>query len=352
MSISNPSAPNNSNSSRVNIKDVARAAGTAVSTVSRALNGHPDVSEETRHRIVAIAEQMGFQQNHFARSLIHGRSSLVAIVANQFHSEYKVRILQGVATAARGLHLELLLTFTPTAGEVLPAYTSLLQRSIVSGALVVSPVSGDEDELLALQKAGFPTVVINPATRLPGLSSIEPTNFEGFRMVTRHLLELGHREIAVVACASDYAYGRERLEGYEAALREFGLGMDPRLMAVGGIECKSVGQEAIVRWLDEGLRFTAVACYNDLIAYEVMEELSSRGIHVPRDVSVVGFDDLPVSRYVGPGLTTVSQPIDGIGQRAMHMLADLLDSRTESGEHVRIDTNLVIRGSTEPPRSP
>lgn len=347
MPSSSPDAPKAP--ARPSIRDVAHAAGTAVSTVSRALNGHPDVSPEKRRRILAIAEELGYRQNAFARSLISGRSSLVAVVANEFNSfnsEYHTQLLQGVAGVARQHHLELLLSFPSAVGEVLAGCTSIHRRGIADGALVISPTADDEKGLRQLQRAGFSVVVINPARRLPGLSSIEPANVEGAFAATRHLLDLGHRRIGVVAFLTEYSYGRDRIEGYKAALREAGIPLDARLVATG-LPVKAV----IGRWLDSDLLPTGIVCFNDGTAYAAISELATRNLAVPQDISVVGFGDLPHSEYFGPGLTTMRQPIEEIGRQAMQMLADLIAGMAQPGTYMRLSTQLVIRGSTGPPGS-
>jgi len=334
---------------RYTIRDVASAANLAVSTVSKALNGRPDVSEETRLRVKRIADELGFTQNTFAQNLINGRSNLVAIVADELDSEYHNQILRGIARAAQNRHLEVLLTFTPRAGAALTTCMQVRQRGIADSAVVISPKARDEEGLRDLHGTGFSSVIVNPTLRLPELASVESTWAAGSYTATRHLLDLGHRKIALIAGELEYAFGRERVEGYKAALQDFGLYENPRLVAVGTPCDEMLGHHAVSHWLDHGEPFTAVVCFNDLVAYGVMRELTARGIVVPQQVSVVGFDDLPASRYVVPGLTTVRQPSEDIGLRAMQLVADQLDGVNRAARHVQMPTTLMVRSSTAPP---
>lgn len=335
--------------SRLSIKDVARAANTAVSTVSRALNGRPDVSEETRQRIVAIAQEMGFEQNSFARSLIHGRSGLVAVIGMDLESDYPLQLLRGAVKAARQRSLEVLLTFADLEGYAYPICSSLWKRGITDGAVVISPRAAEEARLQQLQQQGFGIVIINPTERLPGVSSIEPSDFVGAFDATQHLLALGHRRIAAITAATNFSFGRERLAGYEAALRQAGIAPDPQLVTLADYSVESGVRQAVQELLDRDVPFTGVVCFNDHVASELLHTLIGHGRRVPEDVSVVGFDDLPMARYIGSGLTTVRQPIEEIGAQALQMLADVNNGVVSPGERRQIATSLVIRGSSAPP---
>jgi len=348
--LASPDLPAGRHTARPSIRDVARAAGTAVSTVSRALNDHPDVSDEKRRRIQVIAEELGYRQNAFARGLRRDRSALIALVANEFNafnSEYYTQLLEAVASPVQAQHLELLLTFPHAPDTVLAACISLQRRGIVDGALVVSPSATDEEGLRDLQTAGFALVVINPVTPIPNLASVEPANVNGAYAATRHLLALGHRRISLLTYLTAYSSGRDRIAGYETALREAGIALDPALVAR-----EAPIAEAVRCWLVLPDRPTGVLCFNDSTAYAVIGELAAHGLAVPGDVSVVGFGDLPTLAHFGSGLTTVHQPIAEVGKEAMRMLIERIAGVPARDTHLRLPTDLVVRGSTGPPRRP
>ncbi|MGN6564859.1 MAG: LacI family DNA-binding transcriptional regulator [Thermomicrobiales bacterium] len=332
---------------RPSIRDVARVAGTAVSTVSRALNGHPDVAEEKRQRILAIAAELGYHQHAFARGLIRGRTSLLAVVANEFNpfnGEYHTQLLLGLAATARQQACELLLSFPAAPDGVLAACQSLHRRGLADGAVVVSPALGADADLAALQAAGFPLVVINPGAAQPGLTSIAPDNVAGAAAATRHLITLGHERIALLDFLTGYSAGRDRRTGYEQALRERGLPLDPALVAADEAVPVALG-----RWLGATQPPTAILCFNDQLAYAVIGELATHELAVPRDVAVVGFGDLPTAAHFGPGLTTVRQPIAELGRQAAQLLVEIIAGVAEPGTYEQVATELVVRGSTGPP---
>jgi DNA-binding LacI/PurR family transcriptional regulator len=333
---------------RVNIKDVAAAANISVSTVSRALNNHPDVSDETRERVIHIATEMGYERNPFAHSLISGKSGLVAVVIYDFDNDYHLQLLRGFNRSARKYGQELLFTFTQSREETIHTCTSVYRRGMADGALVFSPVEEELPRLLALQNAGFPIVVIHPAIVYKGLTSIEPADYEGAIVATRHLIELGHRRIGIVVESDKWGAGPGRLAGYLAALKNAGIKIDDELILKGYSGFPESGQRAIRHWLDKGVELTAVLCFNDLVAYGLIHELQASGVGVPEQVSVVGFDDVPNSQYFATlGLTTVRQPIADIGAKALEMLVQLVEHRIEPGLHISVPMELIVRGTTK-----
>jgi LacI family transcriptional regulator len=334
---------------RVSIKDVARVAGTSISTVSRALNDHPDVSPETRDHVLQVARQLGYERNPFAHSLISGRSGLVAVVVYEIDNDYHLQLLRGLSRAAKTLDQELLFSFTESRRETLNTCTSIFQRGVADGALVFSPAPKDQPGLLKLQESGFPLVIIHPAEPFVGLTTLEPTDFQGSVQAMRHLIELGHRRIGVIIESTEWGAGPGRLAGYKAVMEENGIALDETLILIGYNGFPESGRTAAQHFLAKTPDLTAVLCFNDLVAYGLIQELGRCGVRVPDQVSVIGFDDIPNSRYLPPcGLTTVRQPITLIGERALEMLVDLIDERTQPGVHVQVPMELIIRGTTAP----
>ena len=334
---------------RVNIKDVAAAANISVSTTSRALNNHPDVSAETRERVLRVANELGYERNPFAHSLISGKSGLVAVVVFDFDNDYHLQLLRGLNRSARKYHQELLFTFTQSREETIKTCTSVYRRGMADGALVFSPVEDELPQLLALQNNGFPIVVIHPAVPFDGLTSIEPADYEGAIIATRHLINLGHRKIGIIIESDKWGAGPGRLSGYLTAHREAALTVDDDLILKGYPGFPESGQSAVRQWMNNGVELTAVLCFNDLVAYGLIHELNSLGVGVPDQISVVGFDDVPNSQYFAAlGLTTVRQPIADIGAKALEMLVHLIQNESEPGEHISVPMELIIRGTTKP----
>jgi LacI family transcriptional regulator len=333
---------------RISIKDVARAAGTSISTVSRALNDHPDVSSETRDRILRIAHEQGYERNVLAHSLISGRSGLISVIMPDIDYDYQLQFLRGMARAAQRLGQELLLTVKDTAAETVEACRSMYQRGITDGAIVFAPPLEGEAEFVELQKAGFPLVAFHPPVPIAGLTSVEPMDYEGGLMAVQHLLSLGHRRIAIITEDIGKTAGRDRLRGYRDALEQAGVVYDPRLLYIApSNQPQRSGHAAIREWLESRIDFTAVFCFNDLVAYGAIDELAARGRGVPEDVSIIGFDDIPASPHFGrKGLTTIRQPITRIGELALETLLQLCDGRAEPGKRILVPVELIVRGTT------
>lgn len=333
---------------RISIKDVAKAAGTSVSTVSRALNDHPDVSPETRQRILDTATRMGYERNPFAQGLISGKSGLLAVIVHDIDNDYQLQLMRGCSTVAKAYEQELLLVLTEERDRVLGACLSVYRRGLADGAMVAGPLPDEEEGLLRLQNAGFPIVAVHPKRPIPGLTTIEPMDRDGALSAVRYLLGLGHRRIGLIVELPEWGAGQHRLTGYEAALTEADIGADPALIHLGipGSPEES-GRVAIEHWCELGTKMTAVLCFNDLVAYGAIRELAARGIRVPEDMSVIGFDDLPNSEYFAMrGLTTVRQPITQIGELAMETLVKLCEGELEPGDHIHVPTELIVRGTT------
>jgi len=337
---------------RVSIRDIAKAAETSVSTVSRALNNHPDVSAETRERILQIANACGYERNVFAHSLISGRSGLISVVMPDIDYDYHLQFLRGLAHAAQRFNQELLLTVKGAASETIEACRSIYRRGIADGVIIFAPAAESEGPLVQLQEAGFPVVSFHPAYPLQKLTSVEPMDHEGAMMAVRHLLSLGHRRIGLIVEDPQRLTGHERLRGYADALQQAGMPRDPELViTIPSNQPERSGRAAIRQWIASDIEFTAIFCFNDLVAYGAGKELLSQGLRVPEDVSIVGFDDIPSSIYFGEvGLTTIKQPITRIGELALETLLDLLNDRTIPGQRIQVPVELVIRGTTGPVR--
>lgn len=333
----------------MSIKDVAKAAGTSVSTVSRALNDHPDVSEETREHVLKTARRLGYERNPFATSLISGRSGLIAIVVYAIDNDYHLQLMRGLGRAAKELDHEILFSFTEAREETLTSCTSIYRRGVADGVVVFGPRQEELQGLAELQKAGFPIVVIDPVEPLPGITSIGPTDYEGAFEATRHLIDLGHRQIGIIIESRLWGAGSGRLAGYLGAHREQRVPVDETLILEGYDGYTESGHAAARAYIEGELAPTAVLCFNDLVAYGLIQEYTQHGVRVPEQLSVIGFDDIPNSQYIPErGLTTVRQPIVEIGETALRLLVDLINHRAKPGAHIEMPMTLMIRGTTAP----
>ncbi len=324
------------------IRDVARASNVSIATVSRVFNDSPLVSEDTRLRVVEAAAHLGYWPNGIARSLITSRTHTLGALLPDLHGEFFSEVIHGIDVAARekGFHL-LVSRSSSSADELIAALRSM--RGRVDGLIVMAP---DVDASGALrQSAGqVTTVLVNPEVALPGLHAISIGNLEGAKSIVRHLLGLGHRRIATITGPAPNIDARQRLEGWRAALHEAGLEPATDLEFRGDFSEPS-GYDAAAELLRCEPRPSAVFVANDYMAIGALGAMQDAGVRVPDDIAIVGFDDIQMSRYLTPPLTTVNVPMLELGKRAVRLLLDGQGPAPAEGGHEVLATTLVVRSS-------
>ena len=303
------------------IGQVAQAAGVSASTVSRVLNGTAVVSETKKRAIDDAIAALGFVPNPIARGLAGGRTFSVGVVTQALDSPF-------YGTAMRGIEDELLpggYNALFVSGHWNAAVESrsieVLRSRRVDGIIVLT--GRLTDPVLKAYARTQPLVVTGRTLKAPGLFAMNFDNFEGGRLATQHLIQLGHRRIAFIAGDSDHPDATERLRGYRAALDQAGIGFEPALV-VPGEYIELSGLLAVDRLLGTGQRFSAIFAANDQMAIGAALGLQRRSLRVPDDVSIVGFDDLPTSQYAIPPLTSVQQPAYELGRLAAQAMLQLL----------------------------
>jgi LacI family transcriptional regulator len=336
--------------SRVTIREIADLAGVSIATVSRVVNGRDDVAPETRELVTRVIQEHGYTTNRQARGLSAGRTGLVGLLVPLVYPVYFSAILSGAAEALYENDLRLLLS--PTQHEH-DREVSLLDRLVdgsADGALIVLPEESSE-ELERLLDQGYRFVVVDPrmplAERIPCVSAAHAS---GADQAMRHLLALGHRRIAAVTGPRGWVATEDRRRGYQAGLAAAGILADPTLETESTFEIAG-GLDAAGRLLDLPEPPTAIFAFNDNIAIGTIEAARARGLRVPEDLSVVGFDDIEHATIVTPALTTVRQPLAEMGRMAVTLLVRLLERQRFETLRVELATRLVVRQSTGPPRA-
>lgn len=327
----------------VTIKDVAREAGVSVATVSRALNGHANVTPQTREHVLSIATALRFIPSQAARSMISRRTHTVGALLPDLHGEYFSELIRGIdlAARARGLHL----LVSSSHGDATEAATALrAMNGRVDGLLVMSP-HANADFLWGNVPDELPAVLMNTQVQGGKHSSFAVDNYSGAFAMVRHLVERGHERIAFVAGPESNFEAHERLRGYRAALSELRPGSSEQVLQ-GDFTQESgfrVGNQIVA--LSE--RPTAVFASNDMMAIGCLSALNEAGLQVPQDVALAGFDDIPISRYVNPPLTTVRARITELGALALERLASCIeDPEHAPPQHQMLRADLVVRQST------
>jgi LacI family xylobiose transport system transcriptional regulator len=325
------------------VATIGRLAGVSATTVSKVLNGHAGVAAETRRRVEAALREHGYR-----RPQVTEPAAAVEVVFYGLEGDLATQIQDGVERVAR--QHDLAVGFTNALNPVSAPRSwseQLLARRPLGVIAVHSRFTAEQHSQLAV--SGIPLVALDPMGEPSHATpSVGATNWSGGVTATRHLLELGHRRIALISGPLDFLCARARLEASRAALDTAGAPLDEQLVRSGHF------------WFGDGLRYaeellalpdrpTAIVCGNDLQALGVYEAARRAGLRIPQDVSVVGFDDISVARWCPPPLTTVRQPFAEMGEAAAHILLQLAAGKTPAQTRVELATTLVVRDSTAPP---
>lgn len=333
--------------SRVTIRDVADEAGVSIATVSRVVNGRGDVAPETRELVSRIIRERGYIANRSARGLQAGRTGLIGLLVPLVFPVYFSAILAGAAEALDEHDLRAVLA--PTGHEHDREQVSIdrLMHGLTDGALIVLPEESSE-ELVRLLDVGYNFVVIDPRLRLDDrIPSVSAAHTAGASQAMQHLLGLGHRRIAAITGPRGWVATEERRRGYHAALASAGILPDPELEIESNFEITG-GAAATHTLLNLPEPPTAIFAFNDNLAIGAIQAADARGLRVPGDLSVVGFDDVEHATIVKPALTTVRQPLAEMGRTAVSLLTRLLDRQRFETLHIELGTRLVVRDSSGP----
>ncbi|WP_193597095.1 LacI family DNA-binding transcriptional regulator [Microbacterium sp. YJN-G] len=336
---------------RITIHDVAETAGVSVATVSKAINGRDGVSPATLAHVLGVVEQLGYASSLVATSMRRQRTNVIGVLVAEFEP-FALELLGGVSAELQGTQYDVLAyAGTVSAGEHHGWERRSLSRlggTLIDGAILVTPTT-------APAEASVPMVAIDPHASpagdadAGGPATVSVLNADGAHAATAHLISLGHRRIAHLRGRTDLESAQQREEGYRRALAEAGIPQDQALIAEGGYRAadSTAGAHALLHLAD---RPTAVFAANDLSAIEMIRVAAERGLRVPQDLSVIGFDDIPQAAMHTPQLTTVRQPLAEMGATAVRMLLGMMHDGA-GREQVRMPTRLVVRDSTAaPPR--
>ena len=321
------------------IRDVARRAQLSVATVSRALNGFENVSEEAREKIVAAVKELGYVPHAGARSLSLARTNAIGVVLPALHGEFFSEIVRGMdqVASARGYFLLLSNMHPESPGGGTAVLRAL--RGRVDGLLLMAPHVQDH-ELVEALPSGLPTLLINTRGQPAGCPGIHLDNEAGARAVAEHLLAMGRKQIVHITGPAGNIDAQERAEAFRRAVAG-----KAKLISVGGDFYEESGERLVKGLLAAGRSFDAVFAANDNMAMGALTALRDAGLRVPEDVAVAGFDDIPLARHLG--LTTVRVRIAELGERALERLIRIVGNRDGGGDELHAP-ELVVRSSTDP----
>lgn len=337
----------NTSERKVTIEDVAAEAGVSFGTVSRVINNDAHVRAETRERVLKAMERLGFVVNRQARSLAKGQTNIIGLLVPDVGTAYIGEIIRGIDAelTVHGKDLIIYTTHRTAAKEA--NYIANLATGMVDGVLLVLP-RNPADYVGTLTQRNFPFVLIDHQGTGRDCPAVGATNWQGAYEATEYLIKLGHRRIGFITGWMDLGCAQDRLDGYRVALRMNHIPEAPELIYEGTF-AQLDGYIGASTLLDLPEPPTAIFVSNDVMAMGAMDAIRNRGLRVPDDISVLGFDDIPQAALVRPALTTVQQPLEKMGRMAAQMLLDRLKNPGKKIERIELPTKLIIRESCQPP---
>ena len=328
---------------RPTIYDVARLAGVSTATVSRALNGTGQVAEPKRLAVDAAVAQLEYRPNTIARSLVTRSTQTIALLLPDITNPFYAELVSAIQELTLERDYTMLLCTTGFDPEQEARYLRLLRAKHVDGALVDGLLLSPE-RIADFLEDGFPIVCLDRDIDSREVPRVQVDNRMGARLATEHLLALGHTRIAHIMGAPA-RISEERLLGYQGALAAAGIAPDPSLVALGNFT-ETGGHDAMEALLAADTGLSALFAANDLSAIGAMNAIIASGRSVPGDVSVVGFDDLGLARYISPPLTTIRQPAAEIARHSTELLLGLIEGRKPGKLHHLFPPELIVRSST------
>ncbi len=332
--------------SRATVRDVAAETGVSIATVSRVLNDHASVSDETRELVRQAVERLGEHAPGPRATRARTTVGSIYVRCPYLLTDYFGLIVSSIAETLELYGKQLVLN-AGEASQLTSVLPSLHARPGISGAIMILPPEPSE-QLDALRARKFPFVVVDPRQTMPrDIVAVSAAHFAGARKLTKHLVDLGHRGIGVVAGPKDWLASNDRMAGHTSAMADVGVLPSPSLIRSAQATVEA-GYHAAQELLDLENRPTALVCFNDKAAVGALQAAHERGLRVPYDLSIAGFDDIDLATATHPMLTTVRQPLQEMGRMAVTLLIRLLERHRLEALHVELATELVVRDSTGP----
>lgn len=334
----------------VTIHDVAKHSGVSYQTVSRVINNHASVAQHTRERVQQSIQELGYRPSLLAKGLVTRRSQLIGVVAHGMNQYGPSQILQNVQESAHAVGYQIMLTTLQQVDlehvreqDVLTA-ARRLQQFGVDGLVLLT--NYDAHDIADGLSGSLPFVMIDATADVHG-PTVSIDQFGGAVTATRHLAMLGHQKLLHISGPPGWSDAKLRREGFESVAGQGGLDILP---VYEGDWSAGSGHRATLRALDDGVNFTGVFASNDQMALGVLSALKERGLAVPGDVSVVGFDDTPEAAYYDPPLTTIRQDFAQLGRKSLEELLRLIQEPAGRERHYMFGSHMVVRATTAPPR--
>lgn len=328
------------------IKDVAKLAGVSTTTVSHVINETRHVAEDTKKSVLVAIQQLNYSPSAVARSLKVNTTKSIGMVVTNSEAPYFAEIIHAVEDYCYRQGYSLFLCNTQNDPEKIKNHLEMLSQKRVDGILVMCSEYRENSRDLLKSFSYLPMVVMDWGPINPNTDLILDNSFEGGYLAAKHLLENGHKEIAYLSADLSKTTARKRYEGFMKALEENGLSINPNWLFEGAFEPED-GYECMNKILAQSHHPTAVFCCNDVMALGAMSAITDAGFSVPADFSIVGYDNIHASRFYAPPLTTIHQSKARLGERALQLLFERIESKSDKRETIEIHPELVIRKSVK-----
>lgn len=320
---------------------VAERAGVSVNTASRAINNKSDINEETKKKVLKIAQELGYVRNATAVALRTRKTRTIGVVIADNRNPFYAEVLNGMEEAAREKNYHIILANTQRDYKKEEEAINLLLAKRVDG-LLITPVQDRDDDIKNLINANIPFVVVGRDFENIEVDAVYNDEVKGGFLATEYLIKKGHKRIALINGFLHKSPAKGRLEGYKKALNKYRISLDESLISVGDINIED-GYERTKQMLEKDLNFTAIFVYNDMMAFGAMQAIKKKGLRIPEDIGLVGYDDIPFSSLISPSLTTIRLKKQDLGSESVELLLSRINDRRKKPKKVILDVELIVR---------
>jgi LacI family transcriptional regulator len=320
---------------------VAERARVSVNTASRAINNKPDINLKTKKRVLQIAKELGYIRNAAAVALRTRKTGTIGVVIADNRNPFYAEVLNGMEEAAREKNYHIILANTQRDYQKEEEAINLLLAKRVDG-LLITPVQDKDDDIKNLIEANIPFVIVGRDFKNIEVDAVYNDEVKGGFLATDYLIKKGHERIALIDGFLYKSPARGRLEGYKKALNKYRVSLDELIISVGDINIED-GYERTRQMLKKNLDFTAIFAYNDMVAFGAMRAIKEKGLRIPEDIGLVGYDDIPFSSLISPALTTIRLKKQDLGVESVKLLLSRINGNRKKAKKIMLDVELIIR---------
>ena len=325
----------------ITLKMVAERARVSVNTASRAINNKPDINLETKKRVLKIAKELGYIRNAAAVALRTKKTGTIGVVIADNRNPFYAEVLNGMEEAAREKNYHIILANTQRDYRKEEEAINLLLAKRVDG-LLIAPVQGKDDDIKNLINANIPFVIVGRDFENINVDAVYNDEINGGFLATEYLIKKGHKKIAFINGFLYKSPARSRLEGYEKALKKYEIPFNDTLVSIGDIDVED-GYERTKQMMEKNLDFAAIFAYNDMMAFGAMRAIKEKGLRIPEDIGLAGYDDIPFSSLIKPSLTTVKVKKQDLGVESVKLLLSRINGSRKKIKKIMLDVELVVR---------